>query len=319
MHVKSNLSILTMFALTQSAMVGCAERECTEAEAEAAGADGNDDCTRFVPFVSFNEKEKHSSRRDWEMGDDVLITGDIRSVHVIEGESEDEVRVVWNGQVDLAQGRERSVVDATLEHLTTSMTKSSAGKITFTADRKDSDADLGAAIVLELPAGFDGDLVIDKRNRRSGDVEIDFLGRAVSLEVDMNALGDDLELGGVSRLRTAIVNVDGDITMTGAFGSSLRAAVLHSSFGDIQARFDAPPESHARLVTDFGDVAVRVPADGDFTLAAVAERAVTFDGVPSACRTRDDSAASKAMICGEGDPAGLTFDLESDGEIDVTF
>lgn len=297
----------------------CAERECTDEEREEAGADENDDCTRYVPLVTFDADESETVREGWEPGDGVILTGDIRAVRVVEGNSDDEVVIVWRGQVALAEGREKDVVEATLDNLTTELRRSGSN-IRFSASRNDSSADLGAAVTVQLPSGFDGVFEIDKRKARGGNVRIDYLGDAAELRVDMNDLGGDLDLGGVSGVRRAIINTRGDISMRGAFSSALEAAVIHSHFGDVEARFSGVPESHVRIVTEFGDIDVNVPGSEDFTLSGVSDgRSVTFSNPPSGCLTRTNSPTSKDLLCNAGDPGGLTFDLEADGDITVSF
>jgi hypothetical protein len=290
------------------------ERDCTDQEREEAGADDNDDCTRFVPLVVFDDDEKRRNTETWESGQDILVTGDLREVTVVQG-SEGEVEFEWHAQAALAQGREQDVVDATMKHLSAS-SNSSASTVTFEADRGSSDADLGAALVIKLPPEFDARLHIDKRKERGGDVAIKYLGDAIELEVDMNDLGEDLTIGDAASLRRAVVNTTGDIEMTSAFGEVLQAAVLHSEFGDIVARFAAEPTSHARVISDFGDVSVEVGASANFTLTAEADT-VTFNGLPSTCSTRTDSETSKSLLCNDGDPDGLTFEVVASGEVTV--
>lgn len=318
MNAKTSLHLAcfaTCFAFLST--TACAERECTQAEREEAGADENDDCTRYVGLVTFDAEDSESEREAWAPGDGVLLTGDIRAVRVVEGTLDDQVVIQWRGQVSLADGRERDVVDATLDNLTTQLSRSGS-TIRFRASRNDSSADLGAAVTLQLPPGFDGVLEIDKRKARGGNVRTDYVGNASELRIDMNDFGADLDLGGVAGVRRAIINTRGDISMRGAFTSELEAAVIHSHFGDVEARFDGAPQSHVRIVTGFGDIDVNLPGRDDFTLSAVSDGGtVNFSSLPNGCLTRTNAPTNKDLLCNDGDPDGLTFELEADGDITV--
>ncbi len=314
MNFKALLTPLTVLLLAPTLLTNCVKRDCTEQERDEAGADDNDDCTRFVPLVVFDDDDEQTDVEPWESGQEIVLTGDIREVRVVRG-SADEVAFDWHAQAALAQGREKSVVDSTMDHLTVAL-RSSSSKITFEADRGTSEADLGAAVVVKLPDGFDGRLFIDKRNERGGDVDIDYLGDAYELEVDMNDLGEDLTIGDASSLQRAIINTSGDIEMTSAFSDALEAAAIHTEFGDIVARFESEPMSHAKIISDFGDVAIDIGSGANFTLTAEADT-VTFSGLPSTCSQRTDSETSKSLMCNDGDPDGLTFEVEASSEVTV--
>lgn len=319
MSAKIILPLLTVATLSQLALTGCVERECTQEERESAGADENDDCTRYVPLKVYPSEESETERADWSPGDDVVIAGDVRGIVIVRGDSSDEVAVEWTAEVELADGREQDVIDATLDKLEISMT-SSDGQVTFRGDRQDSKADLGAKIRVELPTDFDGRLRIDKTNMRGGDVRINYLGDATELVVDMNEPLADLTIADVDSLETVLVNAGDDITIDSPFGSNLVGAVLHTASGDVSAAFSAAPRGYARIVSDFaGDVTVDVPADADFTLSAIADGfgEVSFSGTPSSCDTRVRSEQDKAMVCNDGDPDGLTFEIVADGDIAV--
>jgi hypothetical protein len=296
---------------------GCVQRECTEEEREAAGADANDECTKFVALKEYTADDSDTKSQSWSDGDDVRLTGRIRHVRVEEGDSDDEVVVEYTAQVDLASGREQDVVDRTLGHLETSMRRS-GDTVMFSADRGSSEARLGAKITVKLPQGFNGQLWIDKTNTLRGDVDIRYLGDAPELVVDMNATGGDLTFRDVSSLRHVEINTHGDIIGESAFSDELRTALLHNTIGEIDVSFDAPPSSHALIVAEFGDVAVRVPEDGAFNLSANGQDGVSLAG-SSDCITATENEELELMQCNGGDPDGLTFDIVADGEVSVGF
>ncbi len=296
---------------------GCVTRECTEEEREAAGADSNDDCTKFVALKEYTSDETETSRRDWSDGDDVRITGRIRHVRVVEGDSSDEVVVEHTAQVDLASGREDDVVERTLGHLETSMSRS-GDTVVFSADRGSSEARLGATITVELPQGFNGRLTIDKTNTLRGDVDIRYLGDAPELVIDMNATGADLNLRDVSSLRHVEINTHGDILGESPFSDELRTALLHNTIGEIDVSFSGVPQSHALIVAEFGDVAVKVPRDAAFNLSASGDD-VSMSSTPSGCVTGTGSDEARLLQCGGGDSGGITFDIVADGDVSVGF
>lgn len=315
------LSFLSIITLSQLALTGCVERECTEEERERAGADENDDCTRYVPLRVYTDDKSHTERAAWSAGDDFVIAGDVRGVTIVRGDSSDEVVVEWTAQTELADGREQDVIDATLEKLEVSL-ESRNGRITFRGDRQDSKADLGARINVKLPRGFDGRLRIDKTNTRGGDVNIRYLGDATELIVDMNEPLSDLEIADVDSLRRVLVNAGNDITINSPFGANLDVAVLHTASGDIRAAFNAAPRAYARMVSDFaGDVTVELPDDADFTLTALARGfgAISINGAPSGCKTAVRGEQERAMVCNDGDPDGTTFEIIARGDIAVRF
>lgn len=312
----TRLNLVTLSLLGAGVLLGgCAKRECTDEERERAGADENDDCEVIEPLKEFEAEDSETRSIEWSSGLDLRIRGQIRDVDMVRG-SADEIRVVYTAEVDLAQGRERDVVERTLAHLTTSLEQDGSA-IVISADRGESDAALGARIRVELPSNFDADISIAKPSGMPGDVELEYLGDTRALDIDMNSTGADLEISDAGNLELVEINTHGDITVADPF-SNLQQGVLHSTIGDIEALFDAVPESHVRIVADFGDVVVEVPADGDFNLSGVAERGVALGSLPADC-VASAKPSPKKMRCNAGDPDGLTFDLEAWAEITVGY
>jgi Putative adhesin len=307
-------AMLALCAVTVSAALstGCVKRDCTDDERNAAGADSNDDCTKFVPLHTFTASKAEEKSAEWSSGTDLKVRGDVRSVQIVKGDVDDAVVVSYKAQVDLAEDRTKDVVEQTMEHLKPSLTRN-GDTIEVSANRGDIHANLGAAVVISLPPGFDSDIVINKATALPGDVLLKYLGNTRQLNVDMDALGADLSIADVDAVRLATINTRGDIDINGVF-TQLDKAVLHTSHGDIEARFGSAPQGHVKIVADFGEIVIRLPADGAFSLRGDAEQGVSLGKTPKACQTDSDSSGS-LLQCNGGDPDGLTFDLKASQEI----
>jgi ribosomal protein S17 len=316
MMLKLKAPICALLAVSVVSFSGCVKRECTDEEREAAGADSNDDCTKFVPLRTFTADDAEERSIAWSSGTDLKIHGRVRTVSVVRGKADDTVTVAYKAQVELAQDREASVVEKTMSHLETSLIRK-GDTIEVSADRGDSEAKLGAAIVVHLPPSFDANLVLDKTSSLPGDVTLSYLGNTSQLVVDMNATGADLTVADVDALRRVTINTHGDIALDGAF-AVLDAAAVHTTIGDISARFAAVPDSHARLVADFGELVVTLPADGVFNLRAVGEQGVSTGNAPESCQS-SQVPSPKLMKCNGGAGDLTTFDFEASQEIQLNF
>jgi hypothetical protein len=306
-------ALLALGACTLS--TACVQRECTDEEREAAGADANDDCVRLVALHTFTSDDPEERTTEWSSGTDIKIGGLVRSVSIVKGD-EASLSVTYSAQVDLAEDREASVVKKTMSHLKTSLTQKD-GFIEVSASREDTDSNLGAAIVVHLPAEFDSNLIIDKTTSMPGDVALKFLGDTNQLVVDMNALGADLSITDAGALRRATLNTRGDIEISSSF-ASLDSAAIHTSHGDITARFSVVPEGHVKVFADFGELGVALPALGKFNLRAEAEQGVSTGNPPEHCKS-NSVPSPKLVQCDGGDPDGLTFELRASQEIQLSY
>ncbi len=295
----------------------CAERECTQEERLEAGAEDDDQCRRIVPLRTFKADPSDAVRRERRMdpGQDLRIEGDVRSIEIIAGDSEDELVVTFLAEVELADGRSQEVARATMEDLETSLSRS-GNTVMVRADRGESRARLGAQVTLELPTEFSGKLWIEKFSGRTGDVEIDYLARARELDIDIESIGD-VKLSHTGDLRRVLVNTEGDIDTTAFRSPELDIVYLYSEFGDISTGFDRSPSDHVWLQTDFGDIRVDVPADDDFILLAEGSSGVQLVDVHDDCTADNSDADRKSLICNAGDDEGITFNVRADGAVRV--
>lgn len=306
MHLKRLGTACLVIGLVGAGAAGCAARECTEEERAELDVEDDEKCTRIVPFKQFTGDTVEKTEV-WEPGDSLVVTGHVRELRIAKGSS-DQVKVKYQAQVDLAEDRSDAVVLKTMENLTNRLEKSGA-TLTVSADRGDSDSNLGAKVVIELPAGFDGKVSVKLGSNLPGDVSLDFLGKAPALDVDLETLGKDLSVKDTAQVVRAIINTEGDIN-TGAFAAAdLEEVVVHSSQGDIETAFSAVPSQAADVLADFGDVVLGLPSTGDYTLQASGDDGVNISGAPKACVVDDDDENAQSMTCNAGDTGTLTFEV----------
>jgi hypothetical protein len=294
----------------------CAARECTDEERHEVDADDDAKCTKIEGFKTFTDETKEVKTEAWEAGDDLLINGHVKKIDVVEG-SGDEVKVSYQAQVDLAQSRSDEDVLATMENLTNSLEKSGS-TIRVSADRGDSESNLGALVRVELPSGFDGNITIKKGSSLVGDVDLDFVGAAKEVELDLDSLGD-VRIQTALGLEVTKINCNGDI-LTGSFDAeNFVSAVLHTEIGDIETSFAKPPSHSAIIQADFGDIDITLPDEGDYTMQVTAEDGVSVSGLPGACELNNEDEQAQSLTCNAGDADRVTFTIESDGEAVIGF
>lgn len=295
----------------------CAERECTQEERLEAGAEDDDQCRRIVPLRTFTADRGEAVRRErrMEAGQNLRIEGDVRTIQIVAGDSEDELVVTFLAQVELADGRSDEVARATMQDLETSLSRSGS-TVVVRADRGESRARLGAQVTVELPTEFDGKLWIEKFAGRTGDVEIDYLARARELDIDIESIGD-VKLSHTGDLRRVLINTEGDIDTTAFRSPELDIVYLYSEFGNIATSFGRTPSDHVWLQTDFGDIRVDVPADDDFILLAEGSSGVQLADVHEDCTADDSDVNRKSLICNAGDAEGITYNVRADGSVRV--
>ncbi len=295
----------------------CVERECTQEERLEAGAQDDDECRRIVPLRTFTADRSDAVQRERSLqaGQDLRIEGDVRGIEIVEGESEDRLVVTFLPQVELADGRSQEVAEATMQELETSVSRS-GNTVVLRADRGESRARLGAKLTVELPSEFNGKLSIEKFAGRTGDVEIDYLASARELDIDIESLGD-LELSHTGDLRRVLINTEGDVETAPFASPNLEIVYIYSEFGDISTGFARSPSDHVWLQADFGDIRVDVPGDDDFILLAEGDSGVQLVDVVDDCEADNSKPNRKSLICNDGDPEGITFNVRADGSVRV--
>lgn len=316
----SPLVLPTVLALAPA----CGEsRPCTEEEVENRDTA---DCSSDVELVTYtaSSEDTVTVTQKWQAGKSLHIEGAVREVTVFEGDSR-EVAISYRAQVELADGRPESFVRETMQHLDVSF-EARGDRLTFEATHPGTKAELGAIVSIAIPPDFDGDLSIQKYIA-PGDVVIEFLGEARSLDVDMEAIGFDLSVQHPGALRTARLNAAGNIDTVDFDHKALERVVINSEEGNIVTGFDVVPSDHARVITGKlkdgklrdtgGNIRVSVPADGDFSLATYTKNRARFTGAGD-CVRREVAYDIQTLNCGEGDADDLlTFALKSSRNIDV--
>ncbi len=306
-----------LVGLAYGGAMGCAARDCNDAERDEVDADDDDTCTKIEGLKTFTDEAKQDLAEDWEAGDDLLINGDSRELKIVRGDSDTEVEVSFRAQVDLAEGRSDKEVIATMENLTNDVSKSS-GRITVSSDRGDSESNLGSIAVVSIPADFDGAIKVDLGGDLPGFANLEFTGDATELEIDRDS-GGDVDVEDASKLTSVVINNKGKIAIDSPFTSDdLEQVAMKSGIGKIIAVFEKVPSKSARLVTDFGDIEVGLPSSGDYTMQVQATEGVNLRGEPSSCEVDDDDDQAQSMTCGAGSD-GVTFQIDADGEALIRF
>lgn len=298
-------------------------RACTKEEAENGDTL---DCSSDVELVTYTagSDDTVTLSQTWESGVALELEGAVRELTIVEGDS-DDVEITYRAQAELADGRPESFVRNTMDALEVSFEKR-GDVLRFQADHPSSNAALGAIVSVALPRDFDADLVVQKYDA-PGDVAIEFVGQARSLDVDMESDGAELLVQDTGALTMVRLNASGNVE-TAAFASrELEQVVINSERGHIVTTFDRIPRSHATLITGKlddgvlkdtgGDVELRLPADGDFSLASYTKNKARFMGA-DACEQTRIAYDIHTLDCGSGDVDGLlTFLVQSGGDIDV--
>lgn len=316
--------LLASCSVLLGTVAGCGEsRPCTEEEMES----GNTlDCTADMALVTYTARSEATATlsKMWRSGLSLRLEGAVRELTVVEGPP-DRVELTYRAQVDLAEGRSESFVQATMDELEVDF-EERGDVLRFEVGRADSKARLGAIVSVGIPKDFDGDLVVQKLDT-PGDVFIDFLGMTRELDVDMEAPDSTLSVQDTRHLQLVRLNAAGSVETSAFAGSKLEQVVINSEAGDIVTAFDVVPRSHATLLTGRidgdkikdtgGNIEVGVPKDGNFTLATYTNDEARFFGA-AGCRRVKISRAVEKLVCGSGDEDGmLTFEVKSSQNVTI--
>lgn len=169
-----------------------------------------------------------------------------------------------------------------------------SGDIVLSVIRKDgSSGNLGADIVVTLPAGFDGAFEVDQNN---GEVKAD--------------------LRGGHPLSTDIDSENGSIEILGAAGPLSIVAGNGSGRVDVAAW---PEGGEGKVELGNGDLDFSLPADANGTMTAFAENGVVDDGsIPSTWATEAAGEGSKSYTMGDGTLGGLVAISTGLGDITIS-
>jgi hypothetical protein len=326
--MKSAVDCLRTTALVAAIVgsgVACTEAPpCTEEQAENGDTEDCSDTVDLVTYIADSD-ESVTLRQPWSSGDSLHLEGAIREVTVVEGSADDEVEITYRAAADLADGRSEAFVLDTFEQLDVEF-RARGETLRLAAAHPSTSVELGAALVVALPLEFDGEFLIQKFGA-PGNVTIEYLGQATSLDVDMEAPDSDLLVEDTGEVRLARLNVAGSVETVAFTNEDLEQVVINSEEGDIVTGFDVVPRSHATLLTGKikddsikdtgGNINVRLPEDGNFTAATYTKDQARFEGT-SGCDRTEIARDIQKLVCGSGDVDGkLTFQLTSSGNITV--
>jgi hypothetical protein len=280
------------------AAAGCEVQSCKNAEGEDAT------CLKSLKRYELEDGELRPEPLPYAAGTNVTVHGNYGDIDVLEG-TPGEVSVVLEPFVYRAYDAE----DAAREELENNFDHSfdeDGDTIVVITDRHDSTNSLGADITLYLPPEFDGALVLENESDGAidpGDIEAAFVGRATSVELSTESLGDCTVDGEASVVSTR-AHCDGTIVVTGVsdevdlVSSGLGGDIL-LTLHDIDA--DSPG---GKLESEDGDITVNFPDGASFTVQAAASEdgAVNATDLDAACVGAEAAETAKSYTCGDGGP-----------------
>lgn len=319
--MNTSTALKTGFAIAVAyfGSTACVARECTAEEQQEVGATGADECTTYTPPQPHEGKAK-TKTLEYTAGGDLRIQGDFRNLEIeaFPGGGTGEVEVEWKPRVDLAQGRSDEQVEATLEELDVKVSES-GGNITVTATRSGK-SNVAALIQVRIPDDFDGDVTIEQNGSKNdgGEAELSFLANAKVLKVDMNASCDQIVVKG-GDLEVAQISGNGfcDIKTATFKSPNFNGAALSTDSGNIETGFATVPDANdVKLISEDGDITVRLPDGGDYVFRAASPNFDFKGGVPPFCEDRENEGGA-SMTCNAGADT-ITFDLSTDGAIVVS-
>jgi hypothetical protein len=248
-------------------------------------------------------------------GTDVTVHGNYGDIHVVEG-AEGEVRVKlepfnYRGHDEEAAARNE------LENNADYTFEENDSGIYVETERHDSKTGLGADITVYLPPEFDGRLSLVNSSDgpvNPGDIEADFVGAASSLELSTKSLGDCTVNGAPSVLDTR-ASCDGEIVVTNVSnGGAISSKGLGGSVRLVLAGLT--DSAGGSVSTEDGDITLRFPEGGTFTVTALAteDGTVTAPALEEACAADIAAESSASFTCGDtqGDPH-FTITAGTDG------
>jgi hypothetical protein len=322
--MKTSTLLETCFALAIGyfGSTACVARDCTAAEQQEVGATGADECSTYTPPEQ-HEGDATTDSVPYTAGANLVVQGDWRNLEIeaFPSGGTGEVEVKWTPVVDLAEGRSDDVVEATLAELDVTVSDSES-EITVTADRSGK-SNVAAILQIRIPDDFDGNIEIDQRGDKNdaGEAELTFLANAKNLNVNLNASGDTLFIKG-SKLETAAVQVNGfwNIAADPFSSPDFKGAKFISDSGDIKATFPAiPPSAAVQVESEDGDLDLRIPGEGDYTMQSTSTDFSFAAAIPPSC-SENTNAGGGSLTCGAGsDDMELDYQFKTDGKIEVGF
>lgn len=242
---------------------------------------------------------------DYTWGYAVEVDGIYGDIVVVEGVP-GEVGVTYAPFAYAARDDEADAVQAALDKPELELTIEGDTIVVRTA-RADGDLPLvGVDLEITLPPEFDGPLVVRNRGRGTwnpGDIDIEFVGDAPSVEVTAKALSNCDIIGGPN------------VTYTYAHcGDTVRVRDVHDTvdlrstggFGDVQLQLASisPFTEDSVVYSEDGDVQVEFPDADSFSFMAQAGSRgfVDLGSVEGYCEVAVAADSAKSATCGDGGP-----------------
>ena len=226
-------------------------------------------------LVRYEGQDRNDSAA-YTAGQSLLIQSRMGNVDVLAG-SGDSLEVTFQPFTMDTKDNEQIATDQIREMLNTELT--TEGDLIKVEVWRDDGAsgNLGADVIVTLPAGFDGDFQL---NEEQGFVEIDLAGRARSTKVTHTG--------------------PGDVTVTGASGP----LEIDMSEGVGDAEVDVARWGAGFVTTSNGDINIWVPAGANGSIQASANSVepvvVGPDPLPADWTVAENSPSSKSFTFGEG-------------------
>lgn len=251
----------------------------------------------------------------YEWGYAVDVDGIYGDIVVLEGPP-GEVGVTFAPFAYSSSDDEEAAVQATLDKAELEL-GANGDTIFVRATRSDGDLPLvGVDLEIALPPEFDGALVVRNRGRGTwnpGDVDVEFVGDAVSVEVTAGALSNCDIIGGRN------------VTYTRAHcGDTVRVRDVHDTvdlrstggFGDVQLRLSSisPFAGDSVVYSEDGDVEVIFPSGDSFSFTAQAgsRGIVDLGPIEDECEVAVAGESAKSATCGDGGPLYELFAEDGD-------
>jgi hypothetical protein len=252
----------------------------------------------------------------WSAGKNVTVLGLYGDINVVAGDA-DQVTVQFkpfNYRAHDAETEARAELD---NNLTTSVSTDANGNVIVEVGRTEGSSNgLGARIDVFLPSNFDGLLHVENEAAGSinpGDVNIQFVGSAHTVELDNDAGVGDCNISGAASVIVTRVACQDTTTVTGVSDSV--AIKTTSLMADIVLRLAAisPTAPRSNITTEDGNIDITFPASAAFTVNASAPGGVVDEGtLPSTCTASVNADLSETVTCNGGGPI---FDVTAGSEV----
>jgi hypothetical protein len=275
---------------------GCELQSCENEEGESAVCLKS--LTRFVGAEITPDPLPYAA------GTDLTINGNYGNITVDEG-SPGEVSVViepFNYRAHDAEEQARDEIENNFDY----SFEDSGGAIVVTTGRHDATNGLGAAVTVYIPPEFDGAMVLRNQSDGAvnpGDINVDFVGGATSVDMSTDSLGD------------CGVYADGGVLSTTAHCDGTIVAQFVSDYVDIESTglegsiavtlsSVAGQNAGGSITSEDGNIEVVFPPGGAFSVQAQSTEDAIVDGeaLDDVCEASAAAETAKSYTCGAGGP-----------------